>query len=112
MDRRKLLKTWIRLYSQMSLSEALTAIRGRVGYLGGRMRKLAQHPSGKLWHGIPGQRLQVVLGMSLGVHKQLLWGLTSYPWRGVDWRVEGGNRFKIDPTGQFIIDTRQSEGGI
>jgi len=87
MDRRRLYQAWQSFYARTCPIDRLVAIRERISFLEGRMRKMARFPGSKSWHGIPNVRLQVALGMSLGVHKQLLWGLTSDPGWGM---LEGG----------------------
>lgn len=84
MDRRGLYQAWQRFYAKYCLADRLILIRERVIFLEGRMRKMARLPMGKRWAGINNHSLQVALGMSLGVHKQLLWGLTS----DLGWGVE------------------------
>lgn len=95
MDRRVIYRAWQRFYAKSCLPDRVIALRERVIYLEGRMRKMARLPTAKSWAGINNRALQVALGMSLDVHKQLLWGLTSDPGWGVNWREAGGNRSKM-----------------
>ena len=92
MDRASLYEAWRGFYSGKSRQDAITAITERASFLEERMWRLARYPHQQQWHGIGSRSLQVALGMSLGVHKQLLWGLTSASSGVVNLRVAGGNR--------------------
>ncbi len=87
-DRQALRIAWARYYSGCSHEEMLTRIRERVSYLEGRMRKLARFPQAG-YKGFDKRSLTTALGMSLGVHKQLLAGLISVPRGGM---MKGGGR--------------------
>lgn len=92
MDRERLRVAWEGYYTRVPPGERIEEIEKRVGFLVGKMRKLACLP-GPLFHEFPKRSLEHALGMSLGVHRQLLWRLTSSPWRGKIRREAGGNRF-------------------
>lgn len=81
MDRQLLYTAWQGFYSGYSDAEALSLIEGRVSFIVGKMMRLALYP-GKVYKGFPKRSLETALGMSLGVHKQLLWRLTSSPRAG------------------------------
>jgi len=61
-------------------------LRRRILFLVGRMRMLGALPQLE-YHGYNRRSLQAGIGMSLGVHQQLLVGLTSVPGGG---RLKGG----------------------
>lgn len=86
MDREALRLAWTRYYSGRLPGSALKSIVERADFLEGRMRKLARFPDNE-YHGIPKASLITALGMSLGVHRQLQWGLTSVSSGG---RLKGG----------------------
>lgn len=90
MDRQRLFAAWKRHYGLLPVAVAAEEMRQRAGRLEGRMRLLALW-RGNDFKGFNKRSLTTALGMALGVHKQLLWGLTSVPWWG-RLRVVGGNR--------------------
>lgn len=65
---------------------ALKSIVERAGFIEERMMKLARFPE-RIYRGFNKARLMTALGMSLGVHRQLQWGLTSALRGG---KVKGG----------------------
>lgn len=79
MNRTMLYHAWWTAYRGLPRTAAISAIRGRIIFIEGRMRKMARLPGGKSHRGIPNYTLQTALGMSLGVHKQLLAGLHPAP---------------------------------
>jgi len=88
MDREALLRAWYDHYKRQHAHDIVGALRTNLELLEGRMRMLGRYPQ-SLFHKINKRALQRALGLSYGVHKQLLWGLTSVSSRG---RVRGGGR--------------------
>lgn len=91
MDRGALKSQWERFYSPYTPSEQVTLIEARANRIVSQMMRLARFPE-RISHGIVKRRLEIALGMSLGVHRQLLWGLTSDSRGGMMRREEGGKR--------------------
>jgi len=90
MDRRRLYLAWQRYYSRYPREEAIKHLGEAIELLVGRMKELGRFPQSN-YKGYPKRRLEAAFGMSLGVHKQLLWGLTFSPVGG-KLRVVGGIR--------------------
>lgn len=86
MDREAVRKAFYDHYSRLEPAEREAAIRGVAESLEERMRRLGRFPD-RMYKGFCKSRLVAALGMSLGIHKQLLGGLTSAS-SGV--RVKGG----------------------
>lgn len=79
MDRQACVKAWWRYYAMLEPEDRQGIAEGHVGSLEGRMRELACFPQ-RICRGFSTRALQIALGMALGIHKQILWGLTSAPW--------------------------------
>lgn len=94
MERTRLYEAWTGFYRVKASEghELRSMIRAAIQSLERRMRLLGARPD-YLYHGFVKRELEAALGMSYGVHKQLLWGLTSVARVGYNKRVEGGNRF-------------------
>lgn len=81
--------SWRGFYANYEETERLSLMQGRVNRIVSQMIRLARYP-GRMYKDMVKRRLETALGMSLGVHRQLLWGLTSDS-RGVKMiRAEGG----------------------
>ena len=89
MDRMGLYHSWRGFYAALEPSQREVALRERIKKIEGRMILLARFPQ-RMYKGFAKAKLVTSLGMSLGVHKQLLWGLTSVPRGEYAGRVAGG----------------------
>jgi len=85
-DRGKLQYAMARLYDGRERNEIITDLRERLEHLVGRMRQLQRFPQSN-YKGFVKAELLAAIGMSIGVHQQLLGRLTSVS-RGV--RLKGG----------------------
>lgn len=88
MDRERLKSSWTGYYARFDAAEVIERIETQADFIVGKMMMLARL-TGPLFHEIPRVRLMTALGMSLGIHRQLLGRLTSSPWRG---NLKGGGR--------------------
>ena len=88
MDRSMLVVAVTRRLRGMTNTEKITYLAGTASYLEGRMRRLAVFPQ-TMYKGFVKRELTNALGMSLGVHKQLLGRLTFVP-RAVILKGGGG----------------------
>ena len=89
MERMACFASWKRYYDSLEPGLAADVARGSAALLEGRMRRAAQNPS-PIIRGLEKRELVRAWGMALGVHKQLLWGLTCVPRGGHTGRVAGG----------------------
>lgn len=89
-DRSLLYQTWSGFYGTYSPEDRIPLVQDTLRSLEGRMRHLGKCP-GPYYHEFNKRDLNLVLGMALGVHKQLLAGLTCAPWGG-SLKGAGGNR--------------------
>ncbi len=100
-DRARLYEAWARFYQG-----DVAAIRTRASGIEGRMMTLARRP-GRIHRDYVKRELETGLGMSLGVHRQLLGRLTSVPFGGYPGGRRGG---KVDnrgaAEGRFHIEGR------
>ena len=85
-DRPRLLEAWNKYYERFSGEEKTRRLGENARLLEGRMRKLAALPQ-STYKGYRKRKLEIALGMSLGVHRQLLAGLTFVSSGG---RIKGG----------------------
>lgn len=92
MDRRALQIAWADFYTNRGWPRAqiIEDITRRVNDLGGRMRDLARLKQ-STYHRFNKARLVSALGMSMGVLKQMRWGLTFSTPGG---NLKGGGRVK------------------
>lgn len=74
--RMALYAVWRRLYGGIPPAERPVIAEGHIKSLERRMRFLGSLRQ-SVFHGFNKRSLQQALGMALGVHKHLLWGLTS-----------------------------------
>ena len=88
MERQALLQAWHDHYRRQHAHNIVGALRTNLEFLEGRMRLLGGLPQ-STFHKINKRALQSALGLSYGVHKQLLWWLTSVSSGG---KVRGGGR--------------------
>lgn len=86
MNRQRLYEAWHTYYSRRPAMAVRSVLERRVRWLERKMKRLARLPD-RMYKGFDRRGLITALGMSLGIHKQLLWGLTSSS-RGV--KVKGG----------------------
>lgn len=93
MDRGRLYNDWRVFYGNQEEAGRLSLIQGRADRIVSQMVRLARSP-GRMYKDMVKRRLETALGMSLGVHRQLLWGLTSDSRGAKMIRAEGGMRFK------------------
>lgn len=93
LDRTRLHAAWKDHYElavlRLGQRSAVVEAKARASRLEGKMRQLARRRE-RYYKDYSRRGLEVALGMSLGVHKQLLWGLTSSP-GGTKLRVVGGS---------------------
>ena len=91
MDRERLKGSWVKYYGMFDAEEVMGRLQMRADFIVGKMMMLARR-KGPLYHEIPRIRLMTALGMSLGIHRQLLGRLTSSPRRG---NLKGGGRARL-----------------
>lgn len=78
MIRSECYRAWNEFYATLDRPEAIRRCEGTVHLLRGRMKEMGRSKS-KFRSGYIRSSLVKVLGMALGVHQQLLWGLRSAP---------------------------------
>lgn len=106
MNRQALFDNWVMYYLTLPEDEVLMAIVERTKVIEGRMVALARF-SGRIYKGMRKRALEAALGMSLGVHKQLLWRLTSYP-RGGNLKGGGGVQLEeLRPRSGYNIGSKE-----
>ncbi|MBA7556662.1 hypothetical protein ES705_49378 [subsurface metagenome] len=89
MERMLAYTAWQKYYGERYQGDKrILAVRERAKWIEERMIHLARFP-GRMYKGFIKRRLENALGVSLGIHRQLLWGLTSASSRG---RIKGGGR--------------------
>lgn len=78
LERERLYKVWWDYYARRDPLERRAALEAAICSLEGRMRRLGRFLQQE-YKGYDRRHLQTALGMALGVHKQLLGGLTFGP---------------------------------
>lgn len=100
MDRQRLYRAWGSYYafkgSQDPAYDVLAELGKRAESIRARMVRLAGFPD-RQYHGFVRKRLEVALGMSLGIHRQLSCGVGILALGGYNGRVEGGYRRRLEP---------------
>ena len=78
MERMTMFRHWQGVYARMAPDEAITRATEAVGWLRGRMLLLGR-TRGSVFHGYNKRELNASHGQALGVHQQVLAGLTPSP---------------------------------
>ena len=76
MERQQLFEAWYAFYARLEPSERRAEMEKRLFSLEERMRFLGRFTE-RVYHGFTKASLVAALGMAVGVHRQLLGGLTS-----------------------------------
>jgi len=102
MERQRYFDDWLAHYTKMERGAAIIELKSRLERLTGRMKHLARLSQRQEVHGIPIRSLQYTLGLSLGIHQQILRGLTSSPRGCYPERVVGGIRSRTSAKGASL----------
>ena len=101
MDRQALLRAWKDYYQTTypAIDLRSMAMNERAEALVRRMRALACFKQ-TIYKGFCKRELEYALGMAVGVHKQLLWGVTSFARGG--YNKKGGGRISLLPSARRL----------
>jgi len=95
MNRQEMYRAWWAFYAPLSRADRQSQGKRHIDLLRGKLKAIGAHPGRSRSYDQGSRQLVQALGMALGVHQQLVGGLTASLAGGLKWKGGGRDSDKI-----------------